>query len=177
MKKLAVPLAALPFALAACASMTPQSMTAPQVPAAVAVPAGHRPVMMLTGVGLLTYECRAKAGADGAYEWGFAGPDAVLQDRNGMRMGKYYGGPTWEHNDGSKITGKQLAVSPGPSGAIPLQLVQASPATGSGAFTGVTYIQRVNTVGGVAPSTPCNAGAMGSKQTVSYSADYYFYKQ
>ena len=176
MRKLAIPLiAALPLAMTACAGM--QSMSAPDVPAAVAVPAGNKPTMMLKGVGLLTYECRAKAGAAGAHEWVFAGPDAALQDKNGMRVGKYYGGPTWEHNDGSKITGKQLAVSPGATGNIPLQLVQTSPATGSGAFSGVTYIQRVNTMGGVAPTAPCDAGTMGSKRTVNYSADYVFYKQ
>ncbi len=167
-------IAALPLSLAACAGM--QSMSAPEVPAAVAVPTGGKPAMMLRGVGLLTYECRAKAGSDGAYEWVFAGPDAALQDRNGVRVGKYYGGPTWEHSDGSKVTGKQLAVSPGATGSIPLQLVQTSPAMGSGAFTGVTYIQRVNTMGGVAPTAPCNMSTMGSKQTVNYSADYYFYK-
>jgi hypothetical protein len=47
---------------------------------------------------------------------------------------------------------------------------------GPGPFSGVTYIQRVNTMGGVAPSAPCDASTMGSKQTVSYSADYVFYK-
>ena len=176
MKKQAFTIAVLPLALTACMGMAPQPMSAPEVPASVSVPGGSTPVMMLTGVGLLTYECRAKAGSDGTYEWVFAGPEAALQDRNGVRMGRYYGGPTWEHNDGSKVTGKQLAVAPGMSGSIPLQLVQASPAMGSGAFTGVTYIQRVNTVGGVAPAAPCNAGVMGSKQTVKYSADYYFYK-
>ena len=175
MKKVVLPLAALPFAFIGCMSMA-HTMSAPEVPSAVAVPAGNKPVMMLKGVGLLNYECRAKAGADGAFEWVFVSPDAVLQDSKGMRMGKYYGGPTWEHNDGSKVGGKQLAVAPGMSGAIPLQLVQATPATGSGAFTGVTYIQRVNTMGGVAPSAPCDAGTRGAKQTVNYSADYYFYK-
>ena len=101
----------------------------------------------------------------------------MLFRSNGQVVGKYYGGPTWEHNAGSKITGKQLAVSPGPTGAIPLQLVQTTPATGYGPFSGVTYIQRVNTVGGVAPSSPCTAGNIGAKQTVGYSADYVFYKQ
>ena len=48
--------------------------------------------------------------------------------------------------------------------------------TGSGAFNGVTYIQRVNTVGGVAPASPCYAGTLGAKQTVSYAADYVFFK-
>ena len=164
---------ALPLSFAACAA----TMSVPDVPAAVAVPAGNKPAMTLKGVGLLTYECRAKAGTSGAHEWVFAGPDAQLQDMKGMRVGKYYGGPTWEHSDGSKVTGKQVAVAPGSPGAIPLQLVQTGPAMGSGAFTGVTYIQRVNTMGGVAPAAPCDAGTMGSKQTVGYSADYVFYKQ
>ena len=156
--------------------MLQQPVSAPDVPPAVSVPAGSKPAMMLTGVGLLTYECRVKAGSDGAHEWVFVAPEAALQDRSGRRVGRYYGGPTWEHNDGSKVTGKQLAVAPGMSGSIPLQLVQTSPATGSGAFSGVTYIQRVNTIGGVAPATACNGAAAGSKQTVNYSADYYFYK-
>ena len=169
------------IALAAAVALCPLAasaagMAASEVPAAVAVPAGHRPVMTLKGVGMLASECRPKAGGVGVHEWVFVGPDATLQDASGKAVGKYYGGPTWEHNDGSKVTGKQLAVSPGPAGAIPLQLVQTSPATGSGAFTGVTYIQRVNTVGGIAPGTACTERTVGSKQTVSYSADYVFYK-
>ena len=47
---------------------------------------------------------------------------------------------------------------------------------GSGAMTGVTYIQRVNTMGGVAPSMACTASNMGSKQIVKYQSDYIFYK-
>lgn len=159
--------------LAACTSSTP----APDVPQAVAAPAGNKPAMTLNGAGLLTYECRAKAGAADTFEWAFAGPDAKLTDKGGKVVGKYYGGPTWEHSDGSKVTGKQLAISPASPGNIPLQLVQASPASGSGAFNGVTYIQRVNTKGGVAPSDPCDATTLGAKKTVNYSADYVFYKQ
>ena len=40
----------------------------------------------------------------------------------------------------------------------------------------ITYIQRVNTRGGVAPTEPCNASLKGTKKTVQYSADYVFYK-
>ena len=40
----------------------------------------------------------------------------------------------------------------------------------------VTYIQRVNTRGGVAPAMPCDAMTKGSRTTVPYSADYVFYK-
>jgi hypothetical protein len=178
METLLKPMLAAPLCLAAALCLTASAkaatMSAPEVPAAVAAPVGHNPVMTLKGVGLLTYECRAKAGAD-AFEWAFAGPNATLEDTRGMQVGKYYGGPTWEHSDGSKVTGKQLAVAPAGAGAIPLQLVQANSA-GSGAFGGITYIQRVNTVGGVAPASPCTPATVGAKQTVGYSADYVFYK-
>jgi hypothetical protein len=171
------PAKSLAAALLCCSfAATAASMAPPDVPQAVAVPNGHMPAMSLKGVGQLTYECRAKAGADGVHEWVFVAPDATLQDTSGKVVGKYYGGPTWEHNEGGRITGKQLAIAPATPGAIPLQLVQAAPATGPGPFNGVTYIQRVNTMGGVAPRAACDASTAGNRQTVSYSADYVFYK-
>ncbi len=165
------------WTLAACSTPAMMSdMKAPAAPAAVSVPAGHKVAMMTTGMGELTYECRAKAGMPGQWEWVFTGPDAMLYDMNRKMVGKYYGGPTWESNDGSKVTGKQLAVSPGAAGAIPLQLVQAGPATGNGAMSGVSYIQRLNTMGGVAPMDACGEAMTGMKKTVKYQADYVFYK-
>ena len=67
-------------------------------------------------------------------------------------------------------------MAPAAAGAIPLQLVKANPAMGTGAMTGVTYVQRVATVGGVAPAMACGASNMGTKQVVKYQADYIFYK-
>jgi hypothetical protein len=67
-------------------------------------------------------------------------------------------------------------VSPGMAGSIPLQLVKANPAMGSGAMQGVTYIQRVHTRGGVAPAMPCDASFKGSREIVQYQADYIFWK-
>ena len=164
--------------IAACASspmMKPYDQA--MLPAAVQVPAGNKVSMETVGVGEITYECRAKAGAAGQYEWVFVGPDAKLMDRAGKQVGKYYGPPaTWESMDGSKLTATQLAVSPAAAGSIPLQLVKANPAMGSGAMNGVTYIQRVATQGGVAPAAACAAGNMGAKQIVKYQADYIFYK-
>jgi hypothetical protein len=163
----------LPVLLAACASQ----MRAPDAPQAVTPPAGSKFAMTTVGIGEITYECRAKAGAAGAFEWVFVAPVATLYD-GGAVVGKYYGGPTWEANDGSKVTGKQLAVSPAPgTGNIPLQLVQANPAMGNGAMTDVTYIQRLNTMGGVAPSAACASANVGAKQQVKYQADYVFYKK
>jgi hypothetical protein len=166
--------------LGACASgpmMMSKSYDQSSLPAAVQVPAGNKVAMETVGVGEITYECRAKAGAAGQFEWVFAGPDARLMDRSGKVVGKYFGPPaTWENTDGSKVTATQVAVAPAAAGSIPLQLVKANPATGNGMMSGTTYIQRVATQGGVAPSTPCAAGNVGAKQIVKYQADYIFYK-
>ena len=98
-----ITLCILPLALSACAGTMQDTMSAPDVPAAVAVPAGNTPAMTLKGVGLLTYECRAKAGSTGAYEWVFAGPDAALQDQDRPQVGKYYGGRPGSTTTGSKV--------------------------------------------------------------------------
>jgi len=146
------------------------------LPDAVKVPAGHKVAMETIGIGKITYECREKQAAAGQFEWVFAGPDAVLKDRSGKAVGKYYGPPaTWEAMDNSKVTGAQLAVAPAAPGSIPLQLVKANPAMGQGAMTGVSYIQRVATQGGTAPALPCAADSKGRKEIVAYQADYIFW--
>ena len=168
--------AAVATLLSACAmspSMTKVDNAA--LPEAVRVPAGQTMKMMTSGVGQLTYECREKAAAPGQYEWAFVGPVATLYAADKRPVGKYYAGPTWEASDGSKITGKQVAVAPAAPGSIPLQLVKAEPAMGAGAMAGVTYVQRLNTKGGVAPATMCDAGSKGQRQQVAYEADYVFY--
>lgn len=166
--------------LSACASqpmMSSPTYSQAALPDAVKVPTGHRVALETVGVGQITYECRDKAGAPGTQEWVFVSPDALLLTRSGAMLGKYYGPPaTWESQDGSKVSGAQLAVSPAMAGSIPLQLVKANPAMGSGVMTGVSYIQRVNTKGGVAPALPCGADTKGRKEIVKYEADYIFYK-
>ena len=174
MKTLSTIAAAL--ALSACAS-APMMMKVDNaaLPEPVRVPAGQKVMMSTTGVGEITYECREKKDMAGAHEWAFVAPVATLYSGDKKTVGKYYAGPTWEANDGSKVTGKQLAVSPAAPGNIPLQLVKTDPAMGAGAMTGVNYIQRLNTKGGVAPAMACDAMNKGKRQQVAYEADYVFY--
>jgi hypothetical protein len=163
------------LSLAACASAP--MFTQDGMPASVQVPAGNKVVLETVGVGTITYECRAKKDMAGQFEWVFVGPEAKLLDRAGKQIGRYFGPPaTWQSNDGSKLTGAQVAVSPASAGSIPLQLVKANPAMGAGAMQGVTFIQRVATKGGVAPAAACDAASMGAKQIVNYQADYIFWK-
>ena len=171
------------IALAACGSMGPDgpsgtsTYSQASLPPSLQVPAGHRVAMQTVGVGDITYECRDKTDAAGQTEWVFAGPNAVLNDRLGKQVGKYYGPPaTWESTDGSKLTATQLAVAPSGPTSLPFQLVKANPASGTGAMTGVTYIQRVALSGGIAPKESCTAMNKGQKQMVKYQADYIFWK-
>jgi Protein of unknown function (DUF3455) len=162
----------------------PMSLSAAMVdnmslPEPVRVPAGHKQTLWTVGAGEVTYECRAKANMADQYEWAFVAPVATLMDAGSKPVGKYYAGPTWEAQDGSKVTGKQVAVAPAAPGNIPLQLVKADPATsmgtGMGAMQNVAYIQRLNTQGGVPPATACSAANAGQRQQVAYRADYVFY--
>ncbi len=165
--------------LSACAATPMMKIDNATLPDAVRVPAGQKVLMATTGVGELTYECREKKDMAGQHEWAFVGPVATLFGADKKAVGKYYAGPTWEAVDGSKVTGKQVAVAPAMPGSIPLQLVKAEPAAmttaGTGAMTGVSYIQRLNTKGGVAPAMGCDAAAKGKRQQVAYEADYVFY--
>ena len=148
------------------------------LPEPVRVPAGHAVKLETLGIGTITYECRDQQGAPGELAWTFVAPVATLFDMQKKTVGSYYGGPTWEAMDGSKVTGKQVAIAPSATPkSIPLQLVKADPATGRGAMTGVTFIQRLETKNGVPPATPCDASTKGAQQQVSYEAKYVFYGQ
>jgi hypothetical protein len=132
--------------------------------------------METVGAGEITYQCREKQGAMGQYEWFFVGPKAVLSDRAGTTVGSYYGPPaTWESVDGSRLTATQVAVAPAGAGDIAYQLVKANPAAGQGRMTGVTYIQRVATRGGVPPAAACTTSSLGRNEVVKYQADYVFW--
>lgn len=58
-----------------------------------------------------------------------------------------------------------------------------SPAAGAGQprhraglMSGITYIERINTQGGVAPFDACTATNAGARKMVKYQADQVFYK-
>ena len=58
---------------------------------------------------------------------------------------------------------------------IPWLRLQALTAEGPGIFAETTFIQRVHTAGGKAPST--NGSFVGQVARIPYTADYFFYRQ
>jgi hypothetical protein len=133
-------------------------------------------VMIVPAKGVQIYECRAMKGQDGGYEWAFVAPEADLFDTRGMKIGRHYAGPSWEAPDGSKIVGSVRARADAPEeGAIAWLLLDAKSVGPDGAFSHVSSVRRVKTVGGIAPGTGCSAAAAGTLARVPYTADYYFF--
>ena len=59
--------------------------------------------------------------------------------------------------------------------AIPWLLLAVRSVGPEGSFSKVTSIQRVNTVGGVAPKAGCSQATAGTPARINYTADYYFF--
>ena len=160
----------LPAVLAACAAAPSAPTTA--IPDTLQPRGGASLVAVVAARGAQVYECRAKKDGGGV-EWAFVAPDAELFDAQGARAGKHYAGPHWEARDGSKLVGAVAARADAPqAGAIPWLLLTTKSVGPAGAFSRTTYIQRVNTAGGMAPATGCSADAIGKTVRVAYSADY-----
>ena len=60
--------------------------------------------------------------------------------------------------------------------AIPWLLLRAVAHSGPGLFSEVTYIQRLETVGGTAPASGCDASTVGAQARIAYQARYVFWK-
>jgi hypothetical protein len=161
--------------VAACASPQPPRSIV-QVPDKLMPGANESLVMIVAAKGVQIYECRARPGQVGAYEWTFVAPEADLFDARGNRIGRHYAGPHWESTDGSRILGtvKERADAP-VADAIPWLLLAAKSVGSEGSFSKVTSVQRVNTVGGVEPKAGCSQAAVGTPARTNYTADYYFF--
>ena len=143
---------------------------APEVLTDLVVEAGNKVHFHAYAAGFQIYKWSAATSA-----WVFQAPEAVLFHGDGGIVGIHYAGPTWESNSGSKVVGKRLKGVMVDADAIPWLLLEATSSDGPGIFARVTYVQRVNTVGGVAPAEPGLTD--GEEADVPYTAEYYFYRE
>jgi Protein of unknown function (DUF3455) len=132
-------------------------------------PAGSKVVKHVYAEGVQIYRWSGTS-------WTFVAPEAVLSaDAQGNgQVGTHYAGPTWESNSRSKVVGAVIdRCTPNPN-AIPWLSLGAVSSQGPGIFHQVTFIQRVNTVAGLAPSAP--GTVIGEEARVPYTTEYYFYR-
>ena len=145
------------------------------VPDAIKPATSEHRVLQAHAIGVQIYTC-AK-GSDGRFSWTLKGPEADLRDANGKTVIVHSAGPTWEHRDGSKITGKVVAKVDAPDAqSIPWLLLSADhSASGTGVLKEVNYVQRIHTSGGQPPPTGCDADSVGAERHSQYTADYVFF--
>jgi hypothetical protein len=160
-------------------------LTPPPVPPVLEPPAGATVKLHAHAVGAQIYTCAASggagadAGADAGattYAWVLRAPDALLFDAAGTQVGTHGAGPSWMWRDGSAAVGAKVAELPSPSAdAISWLLLRVTSTSGAGMLSDATYVQRLDTTGGRAPATGCDATTVGTETRSAYSADYYFY--
>lgn len=171
----------------------------PPVPTDIQVPAGVSAFLKGYAIGTQNFICLAPK-KERELAWKFTGPQATLfltlpngqlqqvtthflsanPDENGVLR------PTWQHSaDTSAVWGRVKAPSTDPAyveaGAIPwllLEVVGEQEGPSGGDFmTDAVFIHRLNTTGGLAPSTGCSEAAdIGAVRLVPYTADYFFYR-
>jgi hypothetical protein len=161
-------------ALAAAAPHPPMLPCPTKVPRAIDPPAQATLALALTASGTQDYVCAAgKGGA--APGWTLEGPHALLNVGHEV-VGIHFAGPSWQALDGSLVKGAKLAGADAPKpDAVPWLLLSGTP-SGSGTFGAITHIQRLDTSGGVAPASGCDAAHVGAKVLVPYKTSYFFYR-
>ena len=164
----------------------------PAVPASIQVPAGNKAMLVGHAVGTQNYICLP---TNAGFGWTLSTPQATLYDNGGRQVITHYFSPnptengtvraTWQHSsDTSTVWAEALPPSSDPAfvanGAIPWVLLRVVGAhhssTDTDTLAATTFVHRVNTSGGVAPSAGCSAAPdVGHRAFVAYTADYIFY--
>lgn len=167
----------------------------PPVPDNLQVPAGNKLFLVGHAVGSQNFIC-LPSGSGVAFL--LFTPQATLFGDDGEQIITHFFSPnpfedgtiraTWEHSrDTSKvwaavgpngISTDPNFVAPGAITWLLLHVVnhQDGP-TGGNRLSATTYIQRLNTSGGLAPSLGCASLIdIGNKAFMPYTADYFFYK-
>lgn len=173
-----------------------QNVTPPPVPGTLEVPEGNEAFLIGHAFGSQDYVCAA-SGSGVAFV--LTTPEAVLFDNPARRVVNHFFSPnpveggtiraTWQSTRNSSVFWGKLvhaatfATDPdfvAPDAIAWLTLSRAGVLEGSGNgdnLAAATFVQRVNTVGGLAPSIGCSSPAdIGKTAFVPYEADYVFYR-
>ena len=138
----------------------------------IAAPEGSSLVFHVYAVGVQIYRW------DGT-NWPFVAPEALLYADADLhaQVGTHFGtptGPAWKSTSGSQVIEQRVDGCTPDATAIQWLLLRTLSREGSGIFNDVTHVQRLNTVGGLAPTTP--GAFVGELRQVPYTAEYFFYR-
>ena len=169
-------LAGLVTAIAALSLVAQVALAGPPspsgVPFQIQVGEGNKVFLVGHGVGVQIYTCNGSV-------WSSAVPRADLFDDNGKLIIKHFAGPSWQAADGSKAVGTVVDKVIVDETAIPWVLLSAktTPGLDGDRLVDTSFIQRLDTVGGLQPpAADCNAATAGTVVESPYTAEYVFWK-
>ncbi|BDG02503.1 hypothetical protein AMOR_14990 [Anaeromyxobacter oryzae] len=167
-------------------------VTPPDVPHDLQVPVGNTAFLVGHADGTQNYVCLPSSSG---FAWTLFTPQATLFDDQDKELITHFFSPnpsengtiraTWQHSRDASTVWAAAINNPVfvTKGAVPWLLLQVPPngtregPTGGATLAGTTFIQRVNTHGGVAAPADCASSSdVGKKAFVPYTADYFFYK-
>jgi hypothetical protein len=133
------------------------------------VPTGNKLFFRVYAAGVQIYRWNGTS-------WVFVAPEADLSANPGGTglVGIHYAGPTWESVSGSKVVGAVEDRCTVSATDIQWLRLRAVSSEGPGVFHDVTFILRLYTSGGVAPTAP--GTTVGQIARVPYATEYYFYR-
>lgn len=151
---------------------------------AILIPDGGLPPVLMhaAATGTQNYVCELNIDA-GTYTWTFVGPQANLDDCNAQLIGHHFASeagaaaPEWQTTDQSYVIAAKQAAYNADASAVAWLLLKETSNGGSGTIAKTVYVQRLNTSGGVTPTTTCDSNNVDASSNVPYTADYYFYGQ
>jgi len=163
----------LPLVMPALAAVSlPGGLTS-----SITASADEEPAFMLRAEGTNVFECKPLASDPDRFAWAFSSPQSTLYDA-GRPVARNAAENMFESlGDRSTVTASIRARQDGGSNNLPWLLLRAQSTADAGLFAGVTSVQRVNTAGGVAPDTGCDANNAGKEARSAFKADYYFYRR
>ena len=151
------------------------------IPDSLKVPEGNRLVADGFARGFQIYQVKRSASNPNVFTWVNIAPLATLYTKPNFtdQMALHFAGPTWQitkgHNKGQSVVGKKLVgITPDPT-AIQWLLLQAVDSLSS-ANNKITFIQRLFTKGGLAPTTGADEAHLGQLDSIPYTARYLFYE-
>ena len=159
--------------VAALAGVLASSAGAQQIPQQLQPPENEQLFLTVHAKGSQIYTCKADGNQ---FSWVFKAPEADLFYANGNTFGKHFAGPAWMATDSSRVNAKVVnTVDSTDHDAIPWLLLHVTGHEGNGVLSRATSVQRLNTKGGKAPASGCDASHANQDTRVPYTADYAFF--
>jgi hypothetical protein len=151
-----------------------------EIPDSLKVPEGNKFVLQTFARGVQIYEVQRSKTDPNVFQWVNIAPSATLYLRPDFtnEIIDHSAGPSWQFTKGPSkgeiVVAKRVQGVTKDATAIQWLLLEAVDALSS-ADNKITYIQRICTRGGLAPTTGADEAHLGQIANIPYTASYLFY--